>query len=171
MQPDNARYAIALINGENLSSWHEREDWRERVRKVGKGEVIDFDPKSLTIARMAQTAQDTTDSARGQEVTSTAKIKELGFNNQWQFEKYLRTLFDAQKGLCAITGLELQLDRAQDDEEMRCSLDRIDSDGHYEAGNLQIVCRFINRWKSDQDDGEFRRLLRVVQSVGEMAKS
>lgn len=46
---------------------------------------------------------------------------------------------------------------------MLSSLDRIDSNGHYEEGNLQVVCRFINRWKSDSDDAEFRRLVRLLQ--------
>jgi hypothetical protein len=41
---------------------------------------------------------------------------------------------------------------------------RADSDGNYEQGNLQIVCRFINRWKSDSNDSAFRRLIELVQS-------
>ena len=52
------------------------------------------------------------------------------------------------------------------DPEMLCSLDRIDSSGHYERGNLQLVCRFINRWKSDGDVNEFRRLIKVLQTAG-----
>jgi hypothetical protein len=52
---------------------------------------------------------------------------------------------------------------------MLCSLDRIDSDGHYEEENLQIVCRFINRWKSDSDDAEFRRLVRLLQDTAMQA--
>lgn len=47
----------------------------------------------------------------------------------------------------------------------RPSLDRIDSDGHYEAGNLQVVCRFINFWKGASDDEEFRRLLELVRGI------
>jgi len=42
-------------------------------------------------------------------------------------------------------------------------LDRIDSSGHYELGNLQVVARFINFWKRDTEDFEFRRLLAVVR--------
>lgn len=44
------------------------------------------------------------------------------------------------------------------------SLDRIDSDAHHEAGNLQVVARFVNRWKSDDSDKNFRRLLALVRS-------
>ncbi len=48
-------------------------------------------------------------------------------------------------------------------DELLPSLDRIDSDGHYVPGKLHIVCRFINRWKSDGDDKNFRRLLSVLR--------
>jgi hypothetical protein len=55
---------------------------------------------------------------------------------------------------------------AETDPEMLCSLDRIESSGHYERGNLQLVCRFINRWKSDGDVDEFRRLIKILQTSG-----
>jgi hypothetical protein len=45
------------------------------------------------------------------------------------------------------------------------SLDRIDSDGHYEEGNLQVVCQFINFWKGASDNEEFKRLLMLVRDV------
>jgi hypothetical protein len=77
----------------------------------------------------------------------------------------LNALLELQEGLCAITGLKLQFYGDEDDKEMLCSLDRVDSDGHYEIGNLQIVCRFVNRWKSDGDDRQFRRLLDLVRSA------
>ena len=82
----------------------------------------------------------------------------------------MRDLLKEQDSCCAISGLPLQPDGQEDDPELRSSLDRIDSSGHYAPGNLQIVCRFINRWKSDSDDGEFRRLLnllRVEDGAGE----
>jgi hypothetical protein len=34
------------------------------------------------------------------------------------------------------------------DLDLSPSLDRIDSDGHYAPDNLQIVARFVNRWKA-----------------------
>lgn len=52
-----------------------------------------------------------------------------------------------------------------EDPEMLCSLDRIDSNGHYERGNLQIVCRFVNRW-SDSVDAHFRTLVAKVRGLG-----
>jgi hypothetical protein len=43
------------------------------------------------------------------------------------------------------------------------SVDRIDSNGHYEAGNLQVVCQFVNFWKGSSDNEEFKRLLMLVR--------
>jgi hypothetical protein len=51
------------------------------------------------------------------------------------------------------------------------SLDRIDSDGHYAPRNLQIVCCFINRWKSDSDNEKFKALLDTVRAAQPTASS
>ncbi len=77
---------------------------------------------------------------------------------------YIDSLIIDQEGMCAITGIKLQFDGEEDDKELRYSLDRIDSSGHYEEGNLQLVCRFVNRWKSASLDSDFRRLIQMVQS-------
>jgi len=114
------------------------------------------DSKNSAIKRMAKTARDTVDAANGQQVSRTVKNKELRFPTLQDLEKYISELITTQGGLCAISGLALQFDEQPEDQELICSLDRIDSNGHYEAGNLQVVCRFVNRWKNDGDDIEFR---------------
>ena len=164
---DNAEYALALINGDNLSRWHSRSDWKakEEGARGKRGVVTIFNAKQRAAARMAMTARDTVASANGQQVLRTMKNKELRFPSEFELEKYLIGWLELQEGLCAITGLSLQYDGEFHDAEMLCSLDRIDSDGHYEVGNLQIVCRFVNRWKGNGDDSGFRRLIQVVRSV------
>ena len=111
---------------------------------------------------MAMTAFATVAGANGQQVLRTVKNKEMRFSRD-ELEKYILDLIEAQEGLCAVTQLTLQLDGEYDDAELLGSLDRIDSDGHYEPGNLQIVCRFINRWKGAGDDSQFRRLIELAQ--------
>jgi hypothetical protein len=64
-----------------------------------------------------------------------------------------------QEDRCALTGLPLGYDSECDDPEMLASLDRIDSGGHYTPENVQIVGRFMNRWKGADDDQLVRRLL------------
>lgn len=64
---------------------------------------------------------------------------------------------------CALTGIPFQFHGADADKNLLPSLDRIDSDGHYEAGNLQVVCQFINFWKGSGDKEDFRRLLTLVR--------
>lgn len=63
-------------------------------------------------------------------------------------------------GICAVTGLEL--DFSGRDPDLAPSLDRIDSDGDYEPGNVQVVAWFVNRWKSDDSQENFARLLQLV---------
>ena len=78
----------------------------------------------------------------------------------------MRALLDKQGGKCSLTGIQLQFRGDHEDEALLPSLDRIDSDKHYEDGNLQVVCKFINKWKSNTPDEEFRRLLSLVRGEG-----
>lgn len=72
---------------------------------------------------------------------------------------------ERQEHRCALTDLRLDYDERGGDKQFFCSLDRIDSSGHYEPGNLQVVCRFANFWKGVSDDGEFRRLIKEVRTI------
>jgi hypothetical protein len=161
---DNATYALALINETDLSPWHSRPAWRARVAASGRSAATIFNPKQRAAVRMAMIARGTAAGSNGQSVLRTVKNKEIRFQSEAAFEKYISALIDLQEGLCAITGIPLQYDGEYDDVEMLCSLDRIDSTGHYEVDNFQVVCRFVNRWKNDGEDADFRRLISVVRS-------
>jgi len=118
-----------------------------------------------SVLRMANTARETVSGANGQQALRTIKNKDLRFHGD-ALEEHIRVLLEAQQGRCALTHLPLALDGEREDSDLLCSLDRIDSDGHYEAGNLQIVCRFANRWKGSDKDEAFRRLLSLVRTSG-----
>jgi len=163
LSEDNALYAQALVDGDDLSGWHSLPIWQAKQEKSGKAPVTVYPATRKAAYRMAKTALSTTSSANGQEDVRTIKNKEFRFNSQIELEEYLEALLLAQENVCAITSLPLQFDGEETDAEMLCSLDRIDSNGHYEIGNLQIVCRFVNRWKSDSDNNEFLRLIHVIQ--------
>lgn len=166
--PDYAGFAIALINGDDIGPWTEQATWRAKaVVRGGVGGTRVFNRQELSIARMARQAMDTARGSNGQEVIRRLKNKEVRFASLLEFERYLAELWCSQEGLCALSGVPPQSDPPED-LELRASLDRKDSDGHYEPGNLQIVCRFANRWKSDDDDVNFRRLLTVVRTVKDM---
>jgi len=113
---------------------------------------------------MARTALATTNSANGQTVERVVKRKDLMFASAVDLQNHILQLMAAQEGNCELTGLAFDLDEVNGDPAMYASLDRIDSSGHYETGNLQIVCRFANFWKGASDDREFRRLISVVKS-------
>ncbi|MBK6360918.1 MAG: hypothetical protein IPH64_14510 [Comamonadaceae bacterium] len=59
----------------------------------------------------------------------------------------------------------MKLDVSGGNPDLAPSLDRIDSSKHYEPGNLQVVARFINRWKSDDEQENFLRLLKLVKAM------
>jgi hypothetical protein len=164
LSADNAEYALALIAGDDLRAWHGRPEWKAAEERSGRGATTVFDARRRAVMRMVQTALQTVAGANGQQVLRTMKVKEVRFQRPDLFEAYVDALVSAQEGLCALTGIPLQFDGDHTDAALVCSLDRIDSAGHYEQGNLQVVCRFVNRWKNDGEDAEFRRLIALLRS-------
>lgn len=171
LSPSNAEYVIALINGDDLSAWHNRADWKAKEQTANKAPVRYLGGKEMAIMRMVATAIDTVAQANGKIVEHTAKVKMNHFENEASFKEYVEALIDAQDSVCALSGLVLQFDGEYDDQEMLASLDRIDSSRHYERGNLQVVCRFINRWKGADDNAQFTHLLAKLQEVEAVPKA
>jgi hypothetical protein len=161
LSPEYESYALALIQGEPLDKWHETKKWKvKRDQSSSKaGDVYVFSDWDRAIYRIAQTAFNTTSTADGRMTESISKIKNMGFSSQSELEEYLKNLAVDQDFHCALTGLQLNRFDDVDDSEMNVSLDRIDSNGHYEPGNIQLVCKFANRWKGADDNSEFIALL------------
>ncbi len=162
---DNAEYAIALVKGLPLSRWHEKKDWLQKIEtsKSKSGVGLVYNDEQKAIWRMADTAFQTAFASNGQEVKRTLKNKNVNFNSKNELQKYIANLLNSQEKICALTELPINLMEKEGDPEMRASLDRIDSDGHYEEGNLQVVCKFANRWKNDSVNDEFLRLINLLK--------
>ncbi|WYK06255.1 hypothetical protein DWF04_021565 [Cereibacter sphaeroides f. sp. denitrificans] len=173
-------YTLALIAGDDLSRWHSSPLWSKRNESAKKGYApIKYGLQADKIAyqraseifdaadaaeRMARTAVNTTSFAKGQKVERVLKKKDLGFPSAVALQDFIKELMEAQEYCCELTDLPLELDEANGDPAMFASLDRIDSSGHYEPGNLQVVCRFVNYWKGASDDAEFRRLIELLRT-------
>jgi hypothetical protein len=145
LRPDNAEYALALIDGADLAPWHGRPDWLAKLARRQKFPGKVFNARERAVWRMADTVKETVAASNGQQVLRTVKDKRLLIPEN-ELMPFLTALLSEQDGKCAISDLPLQYDGDCDDPEMLCSLDR-------------IVCRFINRWKNDAKDEEFRRLI------------
>jgi hypothetical protein len=126
------------------------------------GRVLGGREKSIIAMRL--TVENTVKNSYGQIVQRTVKNKELRMTPA-ELEKQIASLLDLQDNRCALTGIPFQFLGPDVDRNLLPSLDRIDSDGHYEAGNLQVVCQFVNFWKGDSDNEEFRRLLMLARGV------
>ena len=163
LSEDNARYVAALIDGGDLSPWHTRATWLEKQVKSKSMPIKSYNEVERAAFQMTRTAFDTTARANGQKELVTLKNKEMRFPSEEAMRSYVISLLKDQEKRCAITAMPLHFDTENSNPQMVFSLDRIDSNGHYEEGNLQVVCRFINRWKSDSDDREFRDLLKLIK--------
>jgi hypothetical protein len=72
---------------------------------------------------------------------------EISLEDAWK-------IFENQKGKCALTGLEITLNRNLEESYQKinrqtASLDRIDSNKHYVADNIQWVHIDVNRMKNN----------------------
>jgi hypothetical protein len=113
---------------------------------------------------MRLSVENTVKNANRQIVERVLKNKELRMTSA-ELEKLIASLLDPQDNRCALTGIPFQYPGPEADRNLLPSLDRIDSAGHYEMGNLQVVCQFVNFWKGDSDNAEFQRLLMLARGV------
>lgn len=118
---------------------------------------------SESIQQMIRNAR-IADGLSGTKRVSTSKIKKVKFGNDEAFSDFIKEKIIQQDGKCALSGIELQYRGLHSNNHFLCSLDRIDSSGDYEPSNLQVVCQFINRWKSDSNNDEFLILLNHLKS-------
>jgi len=71
-------------------------------------------------------------------------------------------LWDKQNGRCAITNLIME---HKPNKLKTVSVDRIDSNIGYTAGNIQLVCKFINLGKSTHSNDEVITLLNELYII------
>ena len=132
------------------------------AKKGGSAHV--YGQRDKWIVQLRLTTEATAKNSNGQQVAATVKNKELRMSSS-ELEAEIRRLFDLQENRCALTGIPMLFDKNAGDPARLASLDRIDSNGHYEKGNLQAVCRFINFWKGAADNDEIIRLLNLVRGI------
>jgi hypothetical protein len=126
-------------------------------------ELPGVDPLAMSIEAMVGNAHGAA-AESGAVRERVAKLKEVRMSRD-ELAVYIRELVERQGRRCKLSGLPLHFRSKSDDEvdsERLASLDRIDPDGHYERGNLQVVCWFLNRWKGDDTNENFARLLELL---------
>jgi hypothetical protein len=85
--------------------------------------------------------------------------------------KYLKFLWEKQKGICPYTGIKLKLFthslsryKANMKSDIRyASLDRIDANKPYAKGNVQFVAWPINYAKNDMSDKQMKRFIKLIR--------
>jgi hypothetical protein len=120
--------------------------------------------RETSIIAMRLSVGNTVKNSNGQIIQTKVKNKELGMSSE-DLEKLLVELLDVLENRCALTGIPFNFHGPDADKNLLPSVDRKDSDGHYEKNNLQIVCQFINFWKGTTNNDEFMRLLMLVRGV------
>ena len=164
LRGENPNYVLELLKGNGLSEWHDQGEWQEVLRDSSKGMVGLLSAKELSIDSMIINAEEAARDS-GKERRTIAKEKKVTFGDRKEFKNFIHKKIKEQEGLCALTNIPLEFKGTHTDENYLCSLDRIDSNGHYEPNNLQLVCRFINFWKSDRNNEMFQRQIELIKAT------
>lgn len=182
-------YFRALILDQPTGDWEGRQSWLEEARRAGwhakprielhqskrrariTADVTDIaDQFEADIVRMATTAVTTARNANGQIVLTTVKAKDIEFTRE-QLEDEIADLLRLQAGACKLTGYKFV--KQHPNPHLRPSLDRIDSSRGYVSGNLQVVTRSANFYKSASDAADWKlkeeALLKMARSLKERA--
>jgi len=104
------------------------------------------------VTRMTGTALHTAAYANGQTELRVVKAKSIGFTRA-ELEEEIAELLRRQANRCALTGFSFRSGEAN--PHLKMSLDRKDSRLGYIAGNLQVVTRAANFYKSASDDADW----------------
>ena len=137
------------------------DDGRKTSQK-DSGRIVGGREKSIIAMRLS--IETTVRNSNGQTVARLLKNKELRMSSA-ELQRYLEHLLELQGNRCALTGIPFNFHTPDGNRNLLPSPDRIDSNGHYEIGNIQVVCQFINSWKSDSDNEVFKRLLMLVRGL------
>jgi hypothetical protein len=76
--------------------------------------------------------------------------------------EYLEALLRDQRGLCAVSGVELTFAKGKGHVSTNASIDRIDPHRGYTRGNVQVVAWQVNAIKSNLDLAELARGCRLI---------
>lgn len=75
---------------------------------------------------------------------------------------YVMGLYDAQEGLCALSGIKMTHISGNGRVPTNISIDRIDSNLGYVKGNIQLVCCAVNVAKSNLAEKDFIDICRKI---------
>ena len=167
----DAEYFRNLILDQDNQALEQHPDWQKKAKESGwhpKNRVAfdtarqksNSDPLVLETAdyfqdeirRMAATAMQTVAYANGQTVTAIVKAKDTDFTRS-QLENEIGALLVDQNNCCALTNYRFKPNAVN--PHLRPSLDRKDSSRGYVSGNLQVVTRSANFFKSASDEKDW----------------
>lgn len=177
----NADYLRNLILDLDTSSWEARPEWLAKAKAIGWHPVnragklsIRADPSAAPlvreivdsflqdIRRMAATTMHTVAYANGQTILVEVKAKDTDFKKE-QLEEEIAAILTLQKNCCALTSYQFKL--PENNPHLRPSLDRKDSSLGYVAGNLQVVTRAANFFKSASDEKDWKLKAKAMRQM------
>ena len=96
-------------------------------------------------------------------VISDSKKRARRHGMEWDLdERQLVSLLDRQKGRCAMSGVELDIEKGGNNPLFFVSIDRVDNEKGYTIDNVQLTCRGVNYMKNRWTDEQAMELLIAI---------
>lgn len=134
--------SIKYSNKHRVSIYNKSEENLDRLKKIGNNKRNELTPFTYTLRNIK------------------TRFKEVTID-----KKYLKELWEQQKGFCAYTNILLKLPEYKDtikDFTVRASLDRIDSTKGYIKNNVQWISTSINFMKGTMNNEETKAFLKKI---------
>ena len=81
-------------------------------------------------------------------------------------QNYLMSLYDAQEGLCALSGIRMTWATGKT-SPTSISMDRIDGQKGYVEGNVRLVCVAVNSFRGIMSDHELLKMAKALVATME----
>jgi len=130
-------------------------------------EAVDYFFKEVDlydeIKRMAATAMQTAAYSNGQLIVAEVKSKDTNFVDRYEMEVEIEKLLRINDYRCALTGYDFR--RFSNNPHLKPSLDRKDSGLGYIKGNIQVVTRAANFYKSASDEADWKLKAKAMRQM------
>lgn len=161
-----ASYFLAKLKSLPLDPWHNRKDWVAAARKenwrptVNKPRV----PRhwDQEVNRMVASVLHTVAQSQGQIIERQVKLKTMNLSRD-ELAALVAELLVKQEYRCAVTKRKLKPRGDGPDNWLMPSVDRVDPDGNYERGNVQVTSWAANFAKHDLSHDQVESFFAAIQ--------
>jgi hypothetical protein len=142
-------------NADHLKEYRGQPEFK-RKRQIAVKKAIERSPRSFLHAMLHHNCK-----MSAKRKAAKGKLNPVCLDVQIDAD-YLMGLWEKQGGRCALTAIPMA---HQFNNPNSASVDRICSNGGYVPGNVQLLCKWVNRAKNNMSNSQFRQVLLALKAA------